>query len=158
MTEQNLPIEDYLKELYPDKSAAELEQYLVWITEGEDERLPATAAIARYSELHEIYNAAEKEMKELRETIIYQKTRLGLNFNLINIRAGSRRSYDEEALYSWCETQFSPEIMEKLTVKILNAAEFKRLESLGQISYDQLPEDLYKTVPNWTLTTIKRKK
>jgi hypothetical protein len=155
LTELNLPLNDYLKHLYPDADDATIQKYVKWIEDSESKKLPPTPEMREYLEMDAQEKKAKERKEELRDTIIKQRQRLGLKFQTLSITSGKRRTYDESKLYEWAAGFVEPDILEEMTVRTIDSAKFKIFESQGKIQFERFPDGCYTETPTWTLKRTK---
>src|SRR5688572_9833398 len=104
MEERQLPLEDYLKEIYPRISKSRLAQYIKWIEEFEAYKLPATKLVKLYTKKLLQLEALDAEVKELREKVIEQKKRLNHDLEGINVSEVTTRRFNDSTFYDWVQS------------------------------------------------------
>lgn len=154
----SVPIDEYLRNMYPSASDEELKQYLTWIEQRRSDRLPPSEEIKEYVKLKAEFDALKDKVDSLKETIVKQKQRVGIDFSLLNVTMSNRRTVDYRRIYRWASFKFDKELVEYMTIKSIDVTKFKELEAKGLITYDELPISCYSETPTWTLRTIKEKK
>lgn len=151
MEEKQIPLEDYLRQIYPLASDAEISQYLEWIETYQADKLPKTPAMVEYDEVDLRIKKDEARKEELKAEIIKQKSRINHSFDGINISEITTRTYRGDVMYDWVASITSPEILEQLTVKTIDTKLFKQFEAKHIIEYDELPEELFTESKSWRL-------
>lgn len=156
MEENQLPLEDYLKELYPDANDDQINYYIELISERSTEALPPTPQMLRIIEVKRQLKALEKEEEDLKKEIIKQKERLGVDFQLVKVSKVTSHYFNEEGFFEFVSGIVSRRVLKDLTIKTIDIKKFKELEAQGKISYDVLPDNLYRSQPSYRIN-IPRK-
>lgn len=152
------PLDEFLKDAYPDATEKEIAQYIDWIESYEAEKLPLTKEMAEYAENDTLIKEKTERNKELKETIIAQKKRLGKEFRGLSVTEVNQRNFKESAFYEWVRSIASPYHLAQMTIKTIDMKKFHELEALGKIGYDEIPEEVFDLVPQWRLQVSRPRK
>lgn len=148
---------EYLKTLYPNATEEQILYYIKLIEDCSSDCLPPTSEMLEYVEVKKKIKHLEEQESSLRAKIIEQKKRLGVNFQLLKVTKTISHYFNDDGFYEFVSGLVSKRVLNSITIRTIDKKKFQELESQGKIRYDMLPEDLYKAVESYRITTPRSK-
>lgn len=151
----------YLKELYPSASEVELDDYLHLIRTFDSQKLPPTDNCKMFIERAETFNKVKAEKDSLRLKVLEEYQKLGHQIDLLSINPSSKRTFNQEGFYEWVSALdcMNPELLEELTIRIINVKKFMELVAKGKLTYDEIPDSIEKrSRPSYTVNVTEFRK